>query len=52
LSGEADVNNDKIVHLSELERYAAVRVRELTKGMQHPVTGKPASMRSFPLAVR
>lgn len=50
LSGKADFNKDKLVHLLELDSYALRRVRELSRGMQHPITGKPPHIRSFPLA--
>jgi hypothetical protein len=50
LSGKADYNKDKVVYLNELDTYVAERVKELTKGQQHPVTARPASVRSFPLA--
>lgn len=52
LAGDADANKDGIVSLTELERFTTSRVSELTKGKQHPVMGHPATMRSFPLAVR
>ncbi len=50
LSGKADFNKDGVVYLNELDTYVTDRVKELTKGQQHPVTGKPGSIRSFPLA--
>jgi hypothetical protein len=39
-----------VVYLNELDAYVTDRVKELTKGQQHPVTAKPTSIRSFPLA--
>ncbi len=50
LSGKADFNKDGVVYLNELDAYVTDRVKELTRGQQHPVTGKPGSIRSFPLA--
>ena len=49
LSGRADANRDGVVHLHELDAYAARRVRDLSEGRQHPVTARPAAVRSFPL---
>jgi hypothetical protein len=50
LAGAADYNKDGAVYLNELDTYVTDRVKELTKGRQHPVTARPASVRSFPLA--
>jgi WD40 repeat protein len=50
LSGKADFNHDGIVYIHELDAYAAARVRQLSRGEQHPVTGRPPTIRSFPLA--
>lgn len=50
LSGKADFNKDGVVYLNELDTYVTDRVKELTRGEQHPVTAKPGSIRSFPLA--
>ena len=50
LSGKADTNKDGAVYLNELDSYISDRVKELTRGKQHPVTAKPTSIRSFPLA--
>jgi len=50
LSGQADLNRDGLVHLTELDAYAGRRVKELTRGRQNPVMAKPATVRSFPLA--
>ena len=49
LSGRADGNADGVVYLTELDAYVTDRVKALSKGLQHPVTAKPASIRSFPL---
>jgi len=50
LGGYADYNRDKTIYLSELELYVPERVKQLTKGQQHPVMQKPTTIRSFPLA--
>jgi uncharacterized caspase-like protein len=50
LSGKADFNKDKVIHIHELDRYAALRVRQLSGGRQNPVTGRSPTIRSFPLA--
>jgi hypothetical protein len=49
LSGAADFNKDGLVYIHELDRYAALRVRLLSGGTQHPVTGLPPTVRSFAL---
>jgi WD40 repeat protein len=50
LSGKADFNRDGLVFLNELDSYAARRARELSGGRQNPVTARPVTVRSFPLA--
>lgn len=50
LSGAADYNKDQTVYLNELDLFVSERVKKLTGGRQHPVTAKPSSVRSFPLA--
>jgi uncharacterized caspase-like protein len=50
LAGKADYNKDGVIYLHELDTYVTERVKELSKGRQHPVTAKPASIRSFPLS--
>ena len=49
LAGSADYNRDGLVYLTELDAYVTQRVKVLTSGRQHPVTAKPATIRSFPL---
>jgi WD40 repeat protein len=49
LSGRA-ANKEGVVYLAALDAYVTDRVKELTGGRQHPVTAKPTSVRSFPLA--
>jgi uncharacterized caspase-like protein len=49
LSGKAERSKDGAVYLHRLEAYVTDRVKELTRGKQHPVTAKPTSVRPFPL---
>jgi WD40 repeat protein len=50
LSGKADYDRDGIIHLNELDLYVTNRVKQLSKGRQHPVSARPTTVRSFPLA--
>ncbi len=50
LSGRADLNGDGVVFIHELDFYAARRVAQLSGDMQHPVTGRPAKLRPFPVS--
>ncbi len=50
LNGQADFNHDRIIHIHELDFYAGLRVRQLSGGVQNPVTGRPPGIRSFPMA--
>jgi WD40 repeat protein len=50
LAGAADLNKDGVVYIHELDHYAGRRVRELSRGLQHPTTGRPPGIRPFPLA--
>jgi uncharacterized caspase-like protein len=50
LSGKADLNGDGLVFIHELDIYARARVRQLSHGEQHPVTGRPPTVRSFALS--
>ena len=50
LSGKADINKDGSVYNHELDQYVSDRVKELSRGQQHPVTGKPVGLRPFPLS--
>jgi uncharacterized caspase-like protein len=50
LSGAADYNHDHIIHLVEADRYVWGRVRQLSSGLQNPVTGRPPGVLSFPLS--
>ena len=50
LSGKADYNHDGTVFLHELDGYVTDRVKDLTRGQQHPRTAKPTSVGPLPLA--
>jgi uncharacterized caspase-like protein len=50
LSGKADFDQTGAVYLNELDTYVSRRVKELSRGRQHPVTTRPTSIRSFPLS--
>jgi WD40 repeat protein len=50
LSGKGGKSTDGVVYLHHLDAYVTDRVKELSGGQQHPVTAKPTSIRSFPLA--
>jgi uncharacterized caspase-like protein len=45
----ADYNGDRIIHIRELDQYVSQRVKELTKGKQHPTTQRPTSISRFPI---
>jgi WD40 repeat protein len=47
--GNADLNQDGIISLQELDYYVSERVKELTKGAQHPTTLKPSTISRFPI---
>lgn len=49
LSGKAQKSLDGAVYLHHLDAYVTDRVKELSKGKQHPVTNR-ANMRSFPIS--
>jgi hypothetical protein len=48
-AGEADQTPDSIIYLRELDYYISERVKELTKGSQHPTTLKPSTISRFPI---
>jgi WD40 repeat protein len=50
LSGKANKGVDGAVYLHHLDAYVTDRVKALSKGKQHPVTSKPSTIASFPLA--
>jgi WD40 repeat protein len=50
LAGQADLNRDGVIYLSELEQYTNRRVKALSEGKQNPIMAKPPTIRSFPLA--
>ncbi|MFO0867172.1 MAG: caspase family protein [Gemmataceae bacterium] len=50
LSGAAGVNAEGEIHLSRLCAYVEEQVPELSNDRQHPVVGRPTSVRSFAIA--
>lgn len=50
LKGQAEKTKDGAIYLTSLDAYVTKRVRELSKGQQNPVTGKPTSVRDFPMS--
>jgi WD40 repeat protein len=50
LEGDADINEDGVITLDELDAYAYARVKQLSEGKQHSTTSIPAGVRPFPLA--
>ncbi|RYC66871.1 caspase family protein [Spirosoma sordidisoli] len=52
LSGRAEITKDGVISLSELDRYVTERVKQLTNGLQHPVTYNEGRIpNSLPLCV-
>lgn len=45
----AEYKKDNIIYLNELDNYIAEKVKELTKGQQHPTTQKPSTISNLPL---
>jgi WD40 repeat protein/Zn-finger nucleic acid-binding protein len=50
LEGHADIDEDGVINLRELEIYTDYRVREISHGMQHSATLSPPGVRPFPIA--
>jgi WD40 repeat protein/Zn-finger nucleic acid-binding protein len=50
MNGHADIDQDGIVYIHELDLYAGARVRQLSGGLQNPTVGRPPSIRPFPIA--
>ncbi|HEV3437927.1 MAG TPA: caspase family protein, partial [Gemmata sp.] len=50
LGGLADVNEDGVIYINELDMYAYARVHQLSHGQQHSTTSLPPGIRPFPLA--
>lgn len=48
-AGRADLNQDGLIYLQELDYYLSERVKELTNGAQHPTTLKPSTISRFPI---
>jgi WD40 repeat protein len=50
LEGHADVDEDGVININELDMYAFARVKQLSHGMQNSTTSLPTGIRPFPLA--
>jgi Leucine-rich repeat (LRR) protein len=50
MSGHGDVDQDGVIYIHELDLYASVRVSQLSGGRQNPTTGRPPTIRPFPIA--
>ena len=50
LEGHADINEDGVIYIDELDLYAFARVRQLSHGAQNSTTSMPAGIRPFPIA--
>ena len=51
-AGEADYDKNKTVDIKEIDLFVTHRVKELTKGTQHPATEIPSSLPNFPIVAR
>jgi hypothetical protein len=51
LGGKAEKSRDGAVHFHVLDVYVTNRVKELTRGQQHPVTARPTTVDPFPLTL-
>jgi WD40 repeat protein len=52
LEGKADYDSDNTVDIKEIDLFITKRVKELTKGGQHPTTEIPKTMPNFPLVYK
>ena len=50
LEGYADINEDGVITIEELDIYAHERTRQLSGGMQNSATSIPSGVRPFPLS--
>ncbi|HKV11954.1 MAG TPA: caspase family protein [Thermoanaerobaculia bacterium] len=51
LDGKADLDGDHSIWITEIESYVGKRLKELTGGLQTPVSLKPGGVPDFPIAV-
>jgi hypothetical protein len=49
LRGRADLNRDGVVYVHEANFYAALKVRQLSRGGQNPILGRSPAIRPFAL---
>ena len=52
LSGKADINNDGLVYLTELDAYLVEPCQGAVERQQHPITAKPPAFDPFPSRVQ
>lgn len=52
LEGAANYNKDKTIDIKELDLFVTYRVKELTRGSQHPTTEIPKTMPNFPIVFK
>lgn len=50
LKGAADVDNDQVIYIHEMDQFANQFVKQMTKGIQNPITARPPSIPSFALS--
>lgn len=51
LAGKGGRSAEGAVYLHHLEGHVAERVKQLSRGRQHPVSARPTTLRSFPLSL-
>ena len=51
LNGKAAINGKNKITIKSLDAYISERVKELTKGKQHPTSVSPPNVPDFPIAV-
>lgn len=52
LEGHANYNKDETIDIKELDLFVTDRVKQLTKGTQHPMTEIPRTLSNFPVAYK
>ena len=48
---KADLNRNGLITTAELDAWVAERVKDLTRGSQHPVMSRPPTVPDFPIFV-
>ncbi len=49
---KADYNKNGVIEIKELDLFVTMRVKELTRGTQHPTTEIPITLPNFPVAIK